>query len=225
MKRLFLILITIFLVNFFINPQAGLYAHEEEIQTTKEGIQYAVRFPEKFKESESYPVLFCFHHRGDGVETTRIFSYAAYKLNWFIVGFKDIVFSDLDKETWPKVIKAQESVLKDVRNKYNVRNNRLYAAGFANGATMAYDFAYRHPEKFRAIIAFGGGLGLDKPTYSVAVYQAVGEDDFNLDQVQRADSKLKVLGVKSQLRIFKGGYGWPPEEIVNEALEWISRIK
>ncbi|HOW34865.1 MAG TPA: dienelactone hydrolase family protein [Candidatus Omnitrophota bacterium] len=201
-------------------------AHEEEIAVTPEGYRYAVRLPSGYmKKANGYPVLFCFHPQGDGVETTRIFGYASYRLSWIIIGFMDLVYFELNEKSWPKVVAAQESVLKDVKKKYNVDGNRFYAAGFANGGQMAYQLAYKYPSAFKGIIACGSGLGLEKPIFSIPVYQCAGDDDYALDEARRAQQQIKDANAKVQLRIFKGGHEWPPQNIIHEALEWLYSIR
>lgn len=205
---------------FLFSSAARVYG--EEIKTTPEGYRYAVRLPSGYmKKATGYPVLFCFHPKGDGVETTRIFGYASYQLNWIIIGFMDLAYPELDKNSWPAVMIAQDSVFKDVQEKYNVDGRRLYAAGFGNGGQMAYQLAYKYPSAFKGVIACGSGLGLEKPIFSIPVYQCAGDEDFALNEVKWAQQQIKDANAKVELRIFKGGHEWPPQDIIREALEWL----
>ena len=221
------------------------WAHEELIETTPEGYQYAVKLPDGYRESKGkVPVLFCFHDRGDGVETTRVFGYAWSRLNWIIVGFIDLTFTDLNVdvwknalaesqqlskemygESWKEIIKVQDAVLADVKRKYRVDTNRYYAAGFLKGATMALKLAYRYPFQFKGVIAMGGDSEHAQAPRSVGVYYLVAEDDYKNIDVKREYNSLKANHIPTQLMIYKGERDWPSREQIDDALKWISQKK
>ena len=114
--------------------------------------------------------------------------------------------------------------MKYVEEKFSVDRNRLYAAGFENGARMAFTMAYRYPERFKGILAFGGGLGLGEPSSFIPVYQCVGDDDFNLTEVKRAKALLDSRHATTKLAVFHGGYEWPPKEFINQGLGWLVQM-
>ncbi len=213
----------IFCLSVFLLIGAALiseiFASEERIETTPEGYRYAVRVMEGYNKNQNYPALFCFHHSGDGIEMTRLFSYASYQLNWLVVGFMDT-----KNGPWEPIVAAQESVLNDIQKKYNIDKNRLYTAGFSGAARMAYALAYKHPDQFKGVIACGAGFGLEEPSSWVAVYMIVGEDDCNIAEVKKAYTKLGYIGAKRNLFVFKGGHEMPGKEIINQALDWISKF-
>lgn len=213
----------IFCLNIFLLAciiyTVSLYALEERIETTPEGYRYVVRIMGGYNKDQRYPVLFCFHHGGDGIEMTRLYNYASYQLNWLVVGFMDT-----KNGPWEPIVAAQESVLNDIQKKYKIDKNRLYAAGFSGAASMAYTFAYKHPDQFKGVIASGGGFGLGEPSAWVAVYMIVGEDDCSMAAMKKAYAKLGDIGARRNMFVFKGSHEMPSKEMIKQALDWISKF-
>jgi len=220
MKRIVVLMLLMGLLVFGTSV-AGVYGESELVETTEEGYRYALKFPESYGDGGDYPVLFSFHHRGDGIEAIRIFGYAQFQLNWIIVGLMDLNFADLNQEAWKEIIVVQEAVLKDVLEKYSVNDKKFFTAGFSHGATMALTMAYAHPKQFRGVLAFSGDFGLGEPARNIPVYFAVGNDDYKLVDVKNAYNYLTDAGIAATLHVFEGGHQWPETRIINSSLGWI----
>ncbi|MFH1245705.1 MAG: hypothetical protein V1662_04395 [Candidatus Omnitrophota bacterium] len=180
---------------------------------------YVVYLPLNYNESQKWPVLFCFDPLAQGEYAAQLFSSAAIDYGWIVAGSLDA-----KNGPWEPIREAQKAMLEDITQRYNVDKQCLYAAGFSGGARMSYTMAYEHPDMFRGVIACGAGFGEGEITRNIAVFHCVGSDDGNYREVRDAHGTLGAEGVKSRMRIFQGGHQWPPEKIIREALEWISKI-
>ena len=181
---------------------------------------YAISLPPEYSESKQYPVLFCFDPGGDGVEAVKMFKYASEKYDWIVVGSLDA-----KNGPWAPILRALRVILRDVKQRYNVDNEKFYAAGFSGGARMAYTIAYGNSRYFKAVIACGSGFGQGNIKKKIAVYHCVGDEDFNLEEVKKTHNKLKNKKVKTELNEFSGDHRWPPTYVRNEAVDWIASIK
>lgn len=181
---------------------------------------YAVYLPKNYnknKATREYRVLFCFDPGGNGIGAVNKFIYAGEKYEWIIVGSLDA-----KNGPWIPIKEAQEAMLKDIPQRYNVDTKNYYATGFSGGARMAYDMAYNHPEQFKAVIACGAGFGQGTIHKNIAVYHCIGDRDENLDEVKSAYTQLKNLNVNTKLTVFSGWHRWPPPNVISEAIDWIA---
>lgn len=178
---------------------------------------YAACLPSNYEEAGECPVLFCFDPSGDGTEAVRKFAFAAEKYGWIIVGSLNA-----KNGPWEPILSAQKAMLKDVKKKYNTDESKYYAAGFSGGARMSYTMAYGNPSKFKGVIACGAGFGQGNISKKVAVYHCVGQaDSAAMDEMKKAHVELQRKGVKTELNIFQGGHDWPPDLVLQTAVEWI----
>jgi predicted peptidase len=183
---------------------------------------YAIYLPKNYnknKATREYRVLFCFDPSGNGMGAVGKFIYAGEKYEWIVVG-------SLDARNGPMnpILKAQEAMLKDIPQRYNVDTKNYYATGFSGGARMAYTIAYRNPDRFKAVIACGAGFGLGTIHKNIAVYHCIGDGDSNLDEVKSAYTQLKYLKVNTKLNVFSGWHRWPPPNVITEAVDWIAAL-
>jgi predicted esterase len=178
---------------------------------------YAVYLPKNFNKYREYRVMFCFDPTGNGREAVNQFIYAGKKYDWILVG-------SMDAKNGPfgPIIEAQEAMLKDVQERYKVINVNFCAAGLSGGARMSYAMAYLHPDNFKGVIACGAGFGVGDISKKIIVYHCVGDDDENLEEVKEAYNKLKGLGVNTKLNVFKGGHEWPPADVKQDAVDWLT---
>lgn len=177
---------------------------------------YVVYLPPDYSEHKKWPVLFCFHPGGFGDYAAQLFSPAAAKYGWIVVGSLDA-----KNGPWEPIIEAQKAMIEDVTSRFSVDEHRLYAAGFSGGARMAYTMAYTYPDKFHGVIACGAGFGQGEVSEKVAVFHCVGSYCNNYQEVQKAHLSLTAKGIKSKLRVFEGGHQWPPEWVILEAIKWM----
>lgn len=180
---------------------------------------YIVQLPPDYNEAKKWPVLFCFDPSGRGDYAAQLFS-AAKDYGWVVIGVMDA-----QNGPWEPIKKVQRAILTDVIHRYSVDKKRLFAAGCLGGARMAYTMAYRYPKSFRGVIACGAGPGEGKVSKEVAVFHCVKKYGINYKEVKSFSEYLIANSIKSELKIFDGEYEWPPEKVIREALEWMSKEK
>jgi predicted peptidase len=66
------------------------------------------------------------------------------KYQWILVGSLDA-----KNGPWDPILKAQDAMLKDIKQKYYIDTNSFYAGGMSGGARMSYTIAYRYPGHFK----------------------------------------------------------------------------
>lgn len=178
---------------------------------------YAACLPSNYEQKKKYPVLFSFDPGADGTEAVRKFAFAAEKYGWIVVGSLNA-----KNGPWDPIIQAQSAMLEDIKKRYSVDREKYYAAGFSGGARMSYTIAYQHPSNFKGVIACGAGFGEGSISKKVAVYHCIGRTDSNLDEVKKAHAKLERKHIATHLNIFSGGHSWPPDNVLKEAVDWIT---
>ncbi|MCL5072407.1 MAG: hypothetical protein M1308_16180 [Actinobacteria bacterium] len=180
---------------------------------------YSVCMPSNYDGSKRHPVLFCFDPGGNGRNAVDQFSFAAEKYGWIVIGS-----NDAKNGPWEPILDAQKAMLKDIKTRYNVDNNRFYAGGFSGGARMSYTIAYKNPMSFCGVIACGAGFGEGSISSRVAVFHCVGKNDTNaVKEMNEVYNQLKRRGIATQLKQFDGGHGWPPKSLLEEAVSWIAK--
>jgi len=178
---------------------------------------YAVCLPSDYEKREKCPVIFCFDPSGNGKLAVRKFVFSAEKYGFIIIGSLDA-----KNGPWETILKAQSAMLKDIPKRYKADEKKYYATGFSGGACMAYTIAYNNPLKFKGVIACGAGFGKGEISKDVAVYHCAGDaDSAGMSVVKRTHSELQKKGVKSEIHVFSGGHNWPPDIVVEQALDWL----
>jgi hypothetical protein len=98
----------------------------------------------------------------------------------------------------------------------------VYAGGFSGGARLATLMATTAPGTVAGVIGCGAGFHRpirEKPPF--VYFGAVGDRDFNFDEMRQVDETLARLGAPHHVETFAGEHGWPPPEVCEAALEWM----
>lgn len=114
------------------------------------------------------------------------------------------------------------------REHHGVRDRRLIAVGFSNGANIALAAALLHPGVVPAIVAFSGMYPLEGRTVeadlsgsSVALFNGKDDAMAPFDSVIRLHSILESRGAEVDLDAREGGHGIHPTEVIGAAA-WIT---
>ncbi|MCA8961788.1 MAG: alpha/beta fold hydrolase [Planctomycetes bacterium] len=97
-----------------------------------------------------------------------------------------------------------DELAESVIQQFPVDPTRVYLIGHSMGAMKSVEAACRHPERFRAVAAIGGG-GRVRPSEalrSLPFFVAAGEADFGLPMARVLDGALRRAGVTTRLRVF-----------------------
>ncbi len=181
---------------------------------------YALYLPQSYSTTGNrFRVLFCFDAGGNGQYAVKQFMYAGLKYQWILVGSRDA-----KNGPWEPILKAQDAMLNDIKQKYYIDTNSYYAGGMSGGARMSYTIAYRYPQHFKGIIACGAGFGLGNIDRNIPVYHCVGNQDSNLNEVQNAYNTLRNYYINTRINVFPGGHVWPPTNVINQAIDWLASL-
>lgn len=124
-----------------------------------EGMQYAVRFPENYKEGQRYPILFFLHGagtRGEDISNITTHSFLRRPDNW--PDFKFIIVAPFcQKNTWFDVFETLRRFAFFVADQPYTDRKRIYLTGNSMGGYGTWQLAMSLPELFAAAAPLCGG--------------------------------------------------------------------
>ena len=121
-------------------------------------------------------------------------------------------------------IEAIRTLWRDTHERFRIDARRVYMAGFSGEARVACLMADAVRGAVTGVIACGAGFSPASPPrrgMDFILFGAVGNTDFNHDEMMRLDATLDGLDAVHRIEVFDGGHGWPPAEICTEAVEWM----
>jgi predicted esterase len=192
----------------------------ESVTTFKDPTQtYALYLPSNYTPARRWPTLYCFDPLARGAVPVKLFSEAAERFGWVVVG------SNVSRNGPLKPsLDATRAMIEDAQARLSVDGARTYAAGFSGGArhSVLIDFICRHC--LAGVIAAGAGYPPNfKPSAPVtfALFGAAGVDDFNFPEMKTLDATLARLGSAHRFESFEGGHAWPTPALAAAAIEWM----
>jgi len=192
----------------------------EAVATLKDPSQtYALYLPSNYTPARRWPILYCFDPLARGALPVRLFSEAAERFGWVVVGSNNSRNGPVDDS-----VKAAHAMFEDTQARLPVDARRVYAAGFSGGArqSILVDQLCRHC--LAGVIAAGAGYPPErKPAAPVtfALFGAAGTEDFNFPEMKTLDATLARLGATHRFESFDGGHAWPTPELAAAAVEWM----
>lgn len=180
---------------------------------------YALYLPPGYTPQRPWPVLFCFDAGGRGALPVRRLQPAAAEFGYIVVGSYAIHNGPYEENA------ARIRVLfRDVRQRFNLNENRVYAAGFSGGARLACGMGAVLGRPLTGVIACGAGLPpwLKPEGLAGTMFCGlVGIDDFNAYELKGLAPRLAAAGVTRRVAWFAGRHEWPPAELLAAALRWL----
>jgi len=181
---------------------------------------YALFLPSGFAAAgeKRWPILYLFDARARGAMAARLFAPAAAQQGFIVASSND---TRSDAALDPNVT-AFRAIWRDTHARFAIDGRRVYAGGFSGGARIATLMAATAPGTVAGVI--GAGAGFHRPVEGqppFVWFGAVGNRDFNYDEMRELDATLARLGAPHHLEMFDGEHAWPPPEVCEEALEWM----
>lgn len=192
----------------------------ETVATLKDSSQtYALYLPSNYTNARRWPVLYCFDPLARGAVPVKLFTDAAERFGWVVVGSNNSRNGPVNDS-----VKAAYAMFEDTQARIAVDERRVYATGFSGGArqSILIDFLCRHC--LAGVIAAGAGYPPERrPAAPVtfALFGAAGADDFNFPEMKALDATLARLGATHRFESFDGGHAWPTPELAAAAIEWM----
>ena len=192
----------------------------ETVATLKEPSQtYALYLPSNYTPARRWPTLYCFDPLARGALPVKLFSEAAERFGWVVVGSNNSRNGPVADS-----VKAARAMFEDTEARLSVDARRVYATGFSGGArqSILVDKLCRHC--LAGVVAVGAGYPPElKPEAPVtfALFGVAGADDFNFPEMKALDAELSRLGAAHRFESFDGGHAWPPPGLAAAAVEWM----
>ncbi len=185
------------------------------------GQSYALYLPAQYSGKKNWPVILIFDPAAIGKTGVKTFIDAGRKY-----GF--ILACSYNSHNGPMAdnFTAAAAMLRDVEERFNVDQKRIYASGFSGGSRFAIAFAVSE-KKIAGVIGCGAGLSNDNnylpsANSGLLYYGTAGTRDMNyLEMYDLYDFFNNQTGVVSYLLTFSGSHQWPGPDLITEAVEWL----
>jgi predicted secreted protein/dienelactone hydrolase len=187
------------------------------------GQSYVLYLPSGYDESRDWPILYCFDPGGRGAVPVALFREAAEASGWIVAGS-----NNSRNGPWADVFAAARALWRDTHARLRIDDGRVYAAGFSGGARAASGLGRILAIQPAGVIACGGGLPDWLEPEDVAAtpwFGTVGVRDFNFQEMQELERRLRRQGTPCQLRLFQGEHRWPPPGLARAALAWLEGLE
>ena len=182
-------------------------------------LSYALYLPSTYSRDKFYPVMLVFDPHGTGKLPVSNYKEVAEKYNYIVAGSNN----SKNGIAWPEIQKIANLLLTDVRGRFHVNTQRIYALGFSGGARIANTWAMSNGA-ITGVICCGAASPAVAPTNSrndFSFMGIAGTEDFNYTEIKKYDKE--VLGNHQQhgVLVFNGKHEWPPVASMDEAFLWM----
>jgi phospholipase/carboxylesterase len=146
-------------------PAEGFYTSEIEAPNR---LPVRTFLPAGYEPNYPYPLLVFFHGHGGSEDQLLRLAPRLSRRNYICIGLRGPQSLDYRGDgrpgyTWGPEGQCDASVedyvlsaVEQTRRSYHVHSERIYLAGFGEGATLAYRLGLTYPEKFGGVISLNG---------------------------------------------------------------------
>lgn len=176
-------------------------------------LNYSAYFPKTIDKKTNLSVLFLLDPHAEGYTPVNLYKSLADKYNYLLVGSNNSRNGMAMKE----FNKHLTSLISEVKKRYPIAENAMFAGGFSGGAKMAIFCAEQFPEIIGAVAC---GASLSKPIDSEPNYYfagIVGNKDFNYLEMRQSFAMFDRFGFDYTSTIFDGRHQWAPLEAFETA--------
>ena len=181
---------------------------------------YALYLPPSYTRGRRWPILYLFDARGRALVPVEVFRDAAERYGYILASSYNTASDDSVEPD----MEAVRTLWRDTHERFAIDARRVYMAGFSGEARLACLMADAVRGAVAGVIACGAGFSPASPPrrgMEFILFGAVGNTDFNHDEMIRLDATLDALDAVHRIEVFDGGHGWPPAQICTEAVEWM----
>ena len=219
MKGIFLVLSFVVLCGLFSCSQSEKSKAVVQVIEKSDSCQqdtkhtYDVYIPERNYTEDKLPLLVIIDAHGSGKFALEKFKSGADQYPAVLVA------SNLVKNGFSNYVKAIQTLVDDVRQKYPV-SETVFLSGFSGGARMALGYALSHP--VNGLIMCGALAGADQiNVLHCPVFSISGTDDFNF--VETAQYLFQEQSIPGNLKIelINASHNWPDSLMLSNALGFL----
>lgn len=184
------------------------------------GETYALYLPSNYTPARAWPIIYAFDPLARGLVPVRLYKDVAEKYGFILAGSNNSRNFSIQESS-----KAASTIWDDTHLRLVIDSHRTYTAGFSGGARMAGMVAFRcSPCHIAGVIAHGAGYPLGvQPTEknSPLYFLAVGDEDFNWDEVVQVRRAREQSGLPYRAEVFHGPHQWAPSSVFEDAVVWM----
>jgi phospholipase/carboxylesterase len=148
-------------------PAEGFYT--SEIQTPQR-LPVRTFLPTGYEPNYAYPLLVFFHGQGSNEEQILKLAPRLSRRNYVCIGLRGPISLGTNPQgqqaySWGHEGRCDSLIedyvlraIEQTRRNYHVHSERIYLAGFCEGATLAYRLGLTFPEKFGGAISLNGAM-------------------------------------------------------------------
>lgn len=184
------------------------------------GEAYALYLPSAYSPERRWPIVYALDPRSRALVPAELLKEGAERYGFVVASS----YSSRSDEAVDPNVKALGAMWRDTRARFALDERRAYAAGFSGTARSLARMADLAPGSLAGVIACGAGFAPDRTPHaglSFAVFGAIGETDFNYQEVQWLAETLEGLAVPHRIESFDGPHRWPPPALLGDALAWL----
>jgi phospholipase/carboxylesterase len=156
-----------------LRPAEGFYT--SEVQTPRP-LPVRTFLPTGYEPRYPYPLLVFFHGQGGNEEQILRLAPRLSRRNYICLSLRGLQpsgprvdgrpgYSWDDGSADAQVEDYMLSAVEQARRKYHIHSERIYLAGFAEGATLAYRLALTFPERLAGVISLNGAMPRQGPLW------------------------------------------------------------
>lgn len=148
-----------------VRPAEGFYTSEVE---APERLPVRTFLPTGYEPNYAYPLLVFFHGHGSSEEQILRLAPRVSRRNFVCIALRGLHESGLRPNgrlgyAWGPDGQCDAAVedyvfraVEQTRRSYHVHSERIYLAGYSEGATLAYGLGLQFPDKFAGVISLNG---------------------------------------------------------------------
>ncbi len=182
---------------------------------------YALYLPSTHDPARPAPIVYLLDPRGRALVPLERFRPGAEALGFVLASSYR---SRSDEATDPNT-PALRAMWADTHARLALDDRRAFLAGFSGTARAACALAAAAQGAVAGVIGAGAGFVTSQAPrrdLGFLYYGAVGDTDFNYDEMQELDRTLHDLDVPYRFEVFPGPHDWMPEAVATRALEWMA---
>ncbi|MCB9232765.1 MAG: hypothetical protein H6581_13930 [Bacteroidia bacterium] len=193
-----------------VQPNLGCEGFPEE--------KYALYLPKDWSAEKKWPVIVWFDPGAEGFKPVKKYQALAEEFGFIMVG------SNHSKNgmNWGEIQSLNAILTAEILKKYAVAPGKIYLGGFSGGARVANLLALNDTTS-KAVIGCGAGFPQGQSLSHMwhSFFGLVGDEDFNLPELQALNEGLNNEQTAHYIRVFAGEHAWPPVEDMRMAFHWL----
>lgn len=177
---------------------------------------FSLFLPKSYSNDTIWPVVFVFEPQGRGKSAAQLFSHGAEEQGYIIIASNNIVADD----SLPNNLEVAYRMINTAFNFFPIDKNRIYSAGYAEGAEVASAIPALVPN-VRGVMAAGGtwlNPDLLKKENRFSFIGISGYNDNRIYNLEEAVRFFRRNNHPASLYTFNGFHEWPGSQLISRAL-------